>query len=134
MHQLVPMFLQEAIPCHDTCIPALYARWDKLIEARAAPLKPAPGEKCAVMHVRRGDALLNTIPGSNMKQFVNVSLGTYIDYAKPWLDHKNITDIILMTDDSDALFETRSFPKYKWRNMDRKRFQTAAGVKWEVRV
>lgn len=89
---------------------------------------------CALMHVRRGDAVMD--PGSNARTYI--PLEAYVRAARPLMDKAKIHTILLMTDGQAAVQEALSCAKdfpdickgINWRYVDKKRFFAAEGG-WE---
>lgn len=107
-------------------------KYQQLLESRAESMRVPHGEPCAALHVRRGDSLLNKgYNNSGTAVYRNVSVAEYMEDARPWLDHFKVKHMLLMSDDADAVIESRAFAQYTWHTLDRKRFTSANGVGWE---
>ena len=84
-----------------------------------------------MLHVRRSDTLLNKgWGGTGPPLYKNVSLSEYLDHAREYLDLRNISNLILMTDSSVAIDETKAFTEFDWHYLNRTRFKGSEGG-WE---
>lgn len=81
------------------------------------------GGSCASLHVRRADVILH--PGT-VREYHKIK--DYIQGAKETLGRSVPKDILLLTDDQDAIDEAkRDFPDYNWMYMNRTRFKGPSG-------
>lgn len=83
-------------------------------------------QPCAVMHVRQNDIAIH----DNWRRFY-YPIEAYLDVAKDALDSMHIHSILLMTDSSEVLQETKKHEQFEWRWMDKKRYSRNEGIKFE---
>lgn len=110
------------------------------VAARIATVGLPPG-KCAAVHVRRSDTVLNRGWGNlgNEKArplFKYVTMDKYIEQASPVLQRNGVQELLLLSDDSAALDEIKEDKaplrpwQGKWHYIKRKRFKGSEGG-WE---
>lgn len=88
---------------------------------------PSSAVPCTVMHVRRGDVLHHGNSSRRyhaISEYLNVTASAS---SKTFQIHRNI---LLLTDDANAIVEAQQFAQYRWMFVQRPRFQADEGG-WE---
>lgn len=141
-HEIVPPLKENC--CSDTkylkirqyfgyeYLTQVLPKYQELATKRAENLLMPPNTQCAVLHVRRSDTLLNKgWGGTGPPIYRNVSVAEYLDHARVYLQRRNISHVIVMTDDLDAIYETDEFKdEFTWHWLKRERFRGGEGG-WE---